>query len=146
MSIQAGQRITAAHLSHTTQQTQLTNDTVVSTSTWEQWATEEITITNPGVSVEVSAVLLGGVSNTVDGNTVATCRAQISIDGGTTWTDGNRAFTRCGTTVGETANIGNTLAVTGTPSGDIKVRAQIWATSTNTEHRDGTIVATMIPS
>lgn len=146
MAAKAGTTLTTAHLSHTTRETLLTDDTAATASTWEQWGTEEITFSDPGIAVEVSAVLIGGYSEASNADAAATCRVQISLDGGSTWTDGQRVFVRVGTSVGQTAHAGNTMSVSGTPSGDIKVRAQLFVNQTTTELRDGTITATMIPA
>lgn len=146
MSAKAGTTLTTAHLSHTTQQTLLSDDTASATSTWEQWGTEDVTIPNPGIAVEVSAVLSGGYREATNTDAAATCRLQISLDGGTTWSDGENAFVRVGTDVGVTTHALNGMAVSGTPTGDIVIRAQLWVNQTTTELKDGTITATMVPA
>lgn len=146
MSIKAGTTLTTAHLSHSTLQTNLTDDSASSSGSWERWGTEEITFSDPGIAIEVSAVLLGRLFDNTNGDVAGTCRLRISLDGGSSWTNGTAPFVRVGTSVGLACTVGNTLAVSGTPSGDIIVQAELRVNDTATEARDGTITATMIPA
>ncbi|GAA5119137.1 hypothetical protein [Haloechinothrix salitolerans] len=146
MTVKAGTTLTAAHLSHTTQGVQLTNDSAAATSTWEQWGTETITISDPGIAVEVSAGLTGRFRNVVDLNSGARSRVGISLDGGSSFTYGNAPWGEVGTDVPEFAIAAASHTVDGTPSGDIVIRAEFRVLSTDTDVRDGMIQATMIPA
>lgn len=146
MAVKAGTTITTAHLSHSTKQAQLSDDVASSTNTWEQWGTEEIVFSDPGIDVEVSAVLIGRWVDGDQTNAAAACRLRISLDGGSNWTTGDGMFVRVGTDVGQTVHAANTMAVSGTPDGDIIVQAEFRVNQTSSEVQDGTITATMVPA
>lgn len=121
--------------------TTLTNDGPAVSATWEQWGTEEATVSDPGaVAVKVKADLTGYVDgqSQVD-YALAQCRVQISIDGGSTWSDGVSSHT---TVIKDTGSFSRQTVsshhfVSGTASGDIQARAQLRSSETTTDYNGG---------
>lgn len=146
MSIKAGTTLTTAHLSHTTKHAQLSDEDPSTTSEWVQWGDEEIVIPDPGIDVEVTATLIGRLVDNDSDAAAAASRVKISLDGGDSWTEGDGFFIRVGTDVGVTCTTANTMSVSGTPDGDIIVRAEFHKKNAATSASDGTITATMIPA
>lgn len=132
--------------------TTLTDDTVGAVNTWEQWGTEEVTFSDPNQDISLYAFVCGNVEiDTLDDvhEDSGRTRVQISFDGGTNWDTGtaNRDHVAVGTSI---AVLGGSLysqhLKTGTPSGQIQIRAQILKqNNTDGDFRDGQIVAIMKP-
>lgn len=107
----------------------LTDDTGVSgLSADEDWSTSVATVTNPGRAVTVVAFLTGTADAFTDTDSmVALVRVTISFDGGSTWNDGIQEYTRIGNATGcaRHAILKAQHLRTGTPTGDIKIKALI---------------------
>lgn len=146
MAIQAGQRITAAHLSHTTKGVVLTNSSLTAVETFKAWGTESITIPNPGIAVEVTAMVCGRLSNDVDLNTNGAVRVLISIDGGTIFTSGGSPFIRVGTDVGQWGGITAAGTVEGTPTGSIVVKCEFRGSDLDVKADNGRLTVWMNPA
>lgn len=145
MAISAGQRITAARLLNDSDFTTLTDDTAAAANTWEDWATETITFTNPGVAVKVSAVLNGRVNNATDASTTATWRIAISFDGGSTFTTSTppTALAQVGTGSGAAQRfpVAASFHRDGTPTGNVVIKAQLQTSDTTTTFTNGSLLA-----
>lgn len=108
--------------------TTLTDKTTFSlVDTWEDWGTEVVTITDPGVDMAISAQASGSIEDTSgNGGGEGRMRVGISLDGGTTYTFGNEPIADV---YDLSADIGfaSLAAVhfrSGTPTGDIKIKVQ----------------------
>lgn len=146
MSIKAGTTITTAHLSHTAPGVVLSAHTLTATGVWEQWGTETITIPNPGVAIEISAMSTGRWNNSTDATAVATPRVLISLDGGSTFTAGDPKWGSFGTSYGVWLPMAASHIAAGTPTGDIVIKAEVRGDSLNTSALNGLLTATMIPA
>lgn len=146
MTIKAGTTLTTAHLSHTTPGVRLSDDTLTDANTWEDWGEETITITDPGIAVEVTAAVIGRFRNTVDANTGCRARVGISLDGGSSFTYGPGPWSDVGTDIPKYAVAAGSHDESGTPSGDIVIKAQWLSQSTDSEVRNGHLRANMVPA
>ena len=118
-------------------------------TTMEQWATEVATVVQadaPSPSVVV-ATLTGsmGTSGTAVATSRGEYRLEVSFDGGATWAalgDAGSICTVPSTTNGTRQSITATGRATGTPTGDVKVRAMCRDvdTANTTVYADGVIV------
>lgn len=147
MAIKAGQKITAAHLSHTVKSVALANTDPTLANTWTDWGTEVITIPNPGIAVDVTGIVTGNGTNDVDTSTIFRSRVAISMDGGTTY-DVTGWFTghRVGTSVGNQDAGAASHNRSGVPTGAIKVKAQFEGTDTDVKARNGTLTVIVMSS
>lgn len=118
----------------------LTDTTPGTADTYEQWGTEEVTFPNPSVDVRVLAEALGSLS-AVGAAAAATgkVKTQISLDGGTSWTDGSEPEVNVADE--ERQLVGSFADVEGTPTGEIQVRAQVQASVTDVIFEQGRIHA-----
>lgn len=138
----------AQTISFASDSTNLTNETPSANNTWEQWGTEEITFSDPGRQVDVLAWLAGYATNTTDSNNITRARIQISTDGGASWSSSRAVIANTGTSIG----VRNALSPFGragatTPTGDVKVRAQVHTSSAaNTTFSSGHLMALLIPA
>lgn len=146
MSINAGARITAAHLSHATKGVVLTNSSLTATETFTAWGTEYLAFTNPGISVQISAFVCGRLSNDVDANVNGAARVLISLDGGSTWTDGGSPFIRIGTSVGSWGGITAAHTAEGLPTGEVRVKVEFRGSDTDVKADNGRLTAWMLPA
>lgn len=144
----AGETITAARLNQQTNTAALTDDTPSAINTWEDWGTETLTFSDPGVPVDVLMWLTGRVINTVDAASTAEARISISYDGGSTFSPGTgTGIINTGTGAGNA--IRNSLSTArrsdGTPTGDVVVKAELRAGDTSVDYSSGILVAHVIP-
>lgn len=129
--------------------TALTNDSAAVTATWEDWGTETLTIPDPGVPVSVSARVSGYLKNSTNADQGAV-RVSVSLDGGSTFIAGNAPVAQPDTT-GATQElpIAADVVVSGTPTGDIVVKAQLRQDTTfgsSLVFENGYIAATVLSS
>lgn len=133
--------------------TTLTDDTAAALETWEQWGTEEATAADPGRAVAVLAWGSGwfALNASTVGAVRGSMRVQISLDGGTTWTEGSRGADH-GDRVNADVSSGGSLAcyhlASGTPTGQVQVRAQLHQfnqSAGDITFRDGSVMGLMIP-
>lgn len=142
----AGETITAARLSQDSDAITLTDTTTFTVAGgFEQWGTEEVTFTNPGVAVKVSAWLSGRLSNTVDADTAGVVRLGISFNGGSTFTFGNSPEVNVGTGQGKRHHVGAQHHRTGTPTGSIVIKAEVDVNDADVDGHSGHIIAIMVP-
>lgn len=143
MALLAGMRITAARLWRGMTATTLSQGSTASTATFVQWGTEEATLENPGVAVNVMATLTGRSTSTstTPAASTLTVRVGISFNGGTTWTYGPaRAYDQKpfgGSTGVFRTPIANECFRTGTPTGQIQARAEFQCNSSTDVTMDG---------
>lgn len=142
---QAGDDITAALLTWDQGGTTLSNDSASAINTWEQYGSETIQFSNPGVAVKITAHLCGRILNTTDTNTNGTARCAISFDGGSTFTSGNEPFVSSGTDSGGRGGYASAHYRAGTPSGDIIVKAELRTSDTTNAFNDGFLTAILTP-
>lgn len=118
---------TAAGATVWTGTTTLTDDSISANDATKQWGTEEATITDPGESVAVYAVVTGyGTFNDPGyggggGLQYAFLQMQISTDGGGSWSSG----TGVRVTIDGGAVCASHYVAPGVPTGDIQARARI---------------------
>ena len=147
MAFTAGQKLTAAALSvFNSGGTTLSNDTAAATATFEQWGTETVVFTNPAAAVKVTARVTGQLQNTLNTDSNGAARVGISFDGGATFTYGNSPGANQGTTSGTRCLTGAGHYRTGTPTGNIVVRAEFSVSTTNISALNGFIEAVMVPA
>lgn len=144
----AGDIIRASDVAHYSDLTTLTQDSPSVIDTWEDWATETVTITDPGVPVKVKAWLNGRLINTTDAASTGEMRVSISLDGGSTFDDGNTSGivntgTGAGNAVRQSAGAVHLLA--GTPTGDVVVKAQMNAGDTDVDFSSGVLLVEVAP-
>ena len=122
----------AAGFSIATASTALTTHTPNST-TMEQWGTEEATVAeaDAGDSAVVLAWLTGSAGagpGTVAVGDRGECRLEVSFDGGGSWAtmgDAGIITTLVSTSLGTRIPLAATGRATGTPTGDVQVRAMV---------------------
>lgn len=147
MSWRAGQRITAARLSQELDGTDLSSTTPGTAATWTQWGSETVVFPNPGVPVKVKAELTGRTFRSTASNSNVDARLAISLDGGANFTTSNPFTTNAGNVAGsnQRAAMARTLTVSGTPTGDIVIKAECQTSVTSTDFANGRIDAQVIP-
>jgi len=146
MAFAAGQKLTAAALAvFNAGGTTLSNDTAAAAATFEQWGTETIIFTNPAAPVKITANLTGQLQNTLNTDSNGAGRVGISFDGGASFTYGNAPGANQGTTSGTRCLIGAGHTRTGTPTGNVVVRAEFSVSTTNISALNGFINAVMVP-
>jgi hypothetical protein len=130
----------------------LTNDTVAATSTWEDWATETATVTDPGREIDIISHLNGTAVNLAAVRIQGLIRIGISTDGGSTYNFGTQGR---GDTDRATADIRVTnISVHHTqhdvtPTGNVVVKAQIQqvlGVAADMSFQDGFLSVMVIPS
>lgn len=145
MAINAGQRITAGLLSADAGGTTLTNDTPAVVNTWEDWGTEVVDFADPGVPVRILASAFGRLNKSTAGINIGGIRILISLDGGSTFNIGTAPFGSVGDTAGVRAPISTGHVVSGTPTGLVRIKVQLNASSTAVDFMDGFLQAQLIP-
>jgi hypothetical protein len=125
--------------------TSLTNDTAAANNTWERWGTEAVIFTNPGVPVDVTASMTGSYNNVLNTDTDAFTRVAISFDSGSTYTVGSAPGTTVGTSVGNRGSTAASAYRSGTPTGNVVVKVELFVNTTNTGAGAGHLIATMTP-
>ncbi|WP_436792668.1 hypothetical protein [Actinospongicola halichondriae] len=111
------------------------SDTTPSNASAVQWGTEEVTISNPGVDVTVQAWVSGYIEDpgaTAGGYVTI----NVSLDGGSTWTDSTPVFAYVDTAI-DLAVLASNFAHSGTPTGDIVVKASICDFSAGIQYAAG---------
>lgn len=148
MAFAAGQRILAAYLNAFRQGFSGlgSNAAQAVANTFEAWG-DPIVFTNPGLQVSVSATASGYGVNNSDTEASALVRVEISFDGGSTWAAGVSPRADVGNASRDTrGSVAAIHQVIGTPTGDVRVRAMHFSSSTNTTFWSGALVATMMPT
>lgn len=129
--------------------TTLTDDVASATATWEQWGTEEATVTNPGGTKQVTAWLRGEIYVNNGGATkLCKNKIQISLDGGTSWSTGPEKWESPDRTLIDQRNVSCVFRVSGSVTGDIQARAmlnQANGTAGQIDWRDGALMVEVIP-
>lgn len=125
----------------------LTNDSPAVASTHEDWGAETITFPNPGRLVQVVALVTGMVSVdslAADATAISQARAEISVDGGATFSATAGAQVELKNTSGHRrgAVVGQHKART-TPTGDIIVKAALHSDKTGVNFSQGSLSARM---
>lgn len=148
MPFLAGDKITAARLSFQQDTTTLTDDTLAASGVFEDWGTETVTFSDPGVEVSVTAYVTGNFNDSAAESTLGNVRVAISLDGGTVFTFGNQVTGRVGTNADQShLPVAASHGVTGTPTGDIVIKAQFEGiTSANVEVRSGLLTGVLLPT
>lgn len=143
----AGEKITAARLSQDSDGITLTNSTPTSTAE-RDWGTETITFANPGVAVKVTAQVTGRCSSTTAA-AVQNTKVAISFDGGSTFTTGPGPGVNAldgGATGTGRAAVTTGHHRTGTPTGNIVIKARVASSAATTPiAEDGFLTAVMVP-
>jgi len=123
----------------------LTDNTTPDDTDFEQWGTEEATITDPGAAVHITASLMGQVTKNAT-SAVAWVRVDISFDGGSTWQEGTEFEHGLSSGIPQ-APVFIQEYHTGTPTGDIQARAMVksdW-TINDVHFENGTLRLLMLP-
>jgi hypothetical protein len=144
----AGETITAARLNQDSDLTTLTQDSPAMVNTWEDWGSETVTFTDPGVPVKVKAWLNGRIFNITDSTSQGQIRVLISLDGGSTFDEGNTSgLTNQGTGAGnlQRMSAGAQHLLAGTPTGDVVIKAQLRADDTSNTFSNGVLMAEVVP-
>lgn len=142
----AGQTMTAARASQDSDDTGLSDTTTFTAAGgFEQWGTEEVTFTNPGIAVKVKAWLSGRLVNTVDADSTAVVRVGISFDGGSTFTYGSAPQVNVGTAGSARTYVGALHLRDGTPTGSVVIRAEVDVSDADVDGLSGHLMAEIIP-
>lgn len=110
---------------------------------WVQWGTEEAAIADPGANCDLFGFLHGTVVNPTPTDVdLPYLRLSLSVDGGSTWSDGD--YTACGlyhdgTHDGIAEAPGHSIYswLNQNPSGEIQLRGKFLASDTGTDFYDG---------
>lgn len=145
MAINAGQRITAGLLSADSDGTPITNDTLAAANVWEQWGTETVTFANPGVDVKVLANLSGYLLDASAATHVGRVRIGISLNGGSTYNTGNEPQGSVGSGAGARTPISSGHKHSGTPTGNIVVKAEFFGSTTDVQALAGFLQVDLKP-
>lgn len=102
----------------------LDNDTAASLSTPEQWGLQNVTFSDPGFAVTVTAHFTGRLQGAVGSNRTGGSRVDISFDNGSTYQDGEMVLINAH---GDARNVtlANGAFRTGTPTSTIRVRVML---------------------
>jgi hypothetical protein len=106
-------------------------------SVWEQWGSEEVSFSNPGIPVKIAAWLTGELSGPSTRHPGGRAKIQVSLNNGSSWTDGK--VTRSGIEVDGPwddlgyASLAAQHQVSGTPTALIRVRAMLYGGGPRTE-------------
>lgn len=124
MALLAGEVITAARLLHDSDGTTLS--LLNPTTSFDDWGTETVTFTDPGVEVKVTGRVTGQASHPDSADIFVQTRVGISFDGGSTFEFGPEPASQVAEATGAARrqHVVASAHRTGTPTGDVVVKAQ----------------------